>query len=187
MRMNFLKNNLANILTIVRLVLLPVIIGLFYLEATWGGFAMFLCFVLYAIASITDYFDGYIARKMNQVTAFGTFLDPISDKIFVSILLLMLVAFGKINGVWILLVVVIFSREFLVSGLREYLGPKNITVPVTFLAKWKTFAQMFAIAFLILTGYAPYAQEIGLVLLSAATLLTVITGAHYMIKGLKHL
>lgn len=185
--MSLIKNHLANILTISRLLLLPVMIGLFYLESAWGGFAMWLCFVLYVIASVTDYFDGYVARKLNQVTAFGTFLDPISDKIFVATLLLMLVAFGKISGAWILLVIIIFAREFLVSGLREYLGPKNISVPVTVLAKWKTTSQMFAIAFLILAGYSPYALEIGLLLLSAATILTVITGGIYMIKGLKHI
>ena len=185
--MRFIKDNLANILTIGRMALLPLIIGLFYLESAWGGWAMGLCFILYVIASVTDYFDGVIARKYNQITAFGTFMDPISDKIFVATLLLLLAAFGKITGVWLLLVILIFAREFLVSGLREYLGPKNITVPVTVLAKWKTFAQMFAIGFLILSGYAPYAQEVGLTLLAAATALTLITGGQYLIKGMTHL
>jgi cardiolipin synthase len=185
--MTFIKNHLANILTLARLVILPFIIALFYLEASWGGWAMLLCFILFIIAAVTDYFDGYIARKFNQITAFGTFLDPISDKIFVSILLLLLCTFGKITGLWIILVILIFTREFLVSGLREYLGPKNITVPVTKLAKWKTASQMLSLGFLIISGYAPYAHEIGLILLSIATLLTLITGALYMIKGLRHL
>jgi cardiolipin synthase len=184
---SYILNNLANILTFARMLLLPIIIGLFYLEESWGGFAMFLAFILYILAAITDYFDGFVARKFNQVTAFGTFFDPISDKIFVSTLLLMLVAANKITGVWILLVILIFAREFLVSGLREYLGPKNISIPVTKLAKYKTAAQMGAIAFLIISGYSPFAHEFGLILLSLATLLTVVTGAQYVYKGLKHL
>jgi cardiolipin synthase len=183
--MTFLKNNLANILTLGRMAMLPLIIGLFYLEAAWGGWAMLLCFILYIIAAASDYFDGVIARKYNQITAFGTFLDPISDKIFVATILLMLVAFDKVNDGWVILVVLIFMREFLVSGLREYLGPKNIKMPVSVLAKWKTFAQMFAIGFLIVAGHAPYAREIGLYLLAAATLLTLITGGQYLWKGLR--
>lgn len=185
--MTFIKNHLANILTITRLLLLPVIVALFYLEQSWGGLASWLCFFVYIIAAITDWLDGYIARKMNQISEFGTFLDPISDKIFVAALLLMLVGFGRIEGLWIVLVIIIFAREFLVSGLREYLGPKNIKVPVTKLAKWKTTAQMLSTGFLIIGPYAPYAPEIGLALLLLATILTVVTGAGYMIAGLRHM
>ncbi len=116
--MDIIKNNLANILTIARLFLLPIIIALFYLEASWGGVAIWLCFFIYIIASITDFFDGYIARKYNQITAFGTFLDPISDKIFVATLLLLLVAFNKVTGACIICLILIFMRKFLVSGLR---------------------------------------------------------------------
>lgn len=185
--MELIKNNLANILTIARLFLLPVIIALFFMEAYWGGFAAYLCLFIYIIAAITDFFDGYIARKMNQITPFGTFLDPISDKIFVSSLLILLVAFQRIEGLWLILVILIFAREFLVSGLREFLGPKNVKMPVTKLAKWKTATQMLALGFLIIGNYAPYSKELGLVLLALATLLTLITGISYMIAGLKHM
>ncbi len=185
--MNIIKNNLANILTIARLLLLPVIIWLFYLESTWGWIAAWLCALIYAIASATDFFDGYIARKLNQISDFGTFLDPISDKIFVSSLMILLVAFGRIEGLWIILVILIFAREFMVSGLREFLGPKGIKVPVSKLAKWKTATQMLSLGFLILGGYAPYSLELGLVLLSIATILTLITGFIYMIIGFKHM
>ncbi len=185
--MDIIKNNMANILTIARLLLLPVIIGLFYLENSWGGFAAWLCLIVYAIASATDFFDGYIARKLNQISDFGTFLDPISDKIFVSSLMILLVAFGRIEGLWIILVILIFAREFMVSGLREFLGPKGIKVPVSKLAKYKTATQMLSLGFLIIGGYSPYALELGLALFSLATILTLITGFTYMVIGFKHM
>lgn len=185
--MDIIKNNLANILTVARLFMLPVIIALFFAEEAWGGIAIWLCVLVYAVAAATDFFDGYIARKYNQITDFGTFLDPISDKIFVSTLLILLVAFGKIEGLWIICVILIFAREFLVSGLREFLGPKDVQMPVTKLAKWKTMVQMLSLGFLMIAGYAPYALELGQVLLALATGLTLITGISYMMVGIKHL
>lgn len=167
--------------------MLPIIVALFYMEASWGGFAMWLCFFTYVIAAITDFFDGYIARKMNQITPFGTFLDPIIDKVMVGVLLVMLVAFNKIDGLWIILVLLIFTREFLISGFREFLGPRDVQVPVTILAKWKTTSQMVALGFLILSGYSPYAQEFGLLILGFATFLTVITGVSYFMAGAHYL
>ncbi len=185
--MKFVRNNIANILTVTRLLLLPVIIALFFLQNSWGGIAIWLSLFFYIIAAMTDYFDGYIARKLNQISWFGTFLDPISDKIFVSTILILLIAFGKIAGLWIILVIIIFAREFLISGLREFLGPKNIKMPVSMMAKYKTTVQMLALGFLIIANHAPYALELGLVLLAIACLLTVITGLQYMITGLKHM
>ncbi len=185
--MSIIKNNLANILTVARLFLLPVIITLFFLEESWGALAAWLCLFVYVIASITDFFDGYIARKLNQISNFGTFLDPISDKIFVSTIMILLVAFDKTNSIALILIIIIFAREFLISGLREFLGPKNIKVPVTQLAKWKTTAQMLSLGFLIVGVHAPYMLELGTALLALATILTVITGMTYMITGFKHL
>ncbi len=185
--MQIIKNNIANILTIARLLLLPVIIALFFVEASWGGVAAWLSLIVYAAAAGTDFFDGYIARKLNQISDFGTFLDPISDKIFVSSIMILLVAFGRIEGLWLILVIVIFAREFMVSGLREFLGPKGIKVPVSKLAKYKTATQMLSLGFLIIGEYAPYALELGLVLLSLATILTLVTGVSYMVIGFKHM
>ncbi len=148
---------------------------------------MWICAIIYIVAALTDFLDGYFARKLNQVSGLGTFLDPISDKIFVSTVLILLVYAGKITGGWVVLVILIFAREFLVSGLREYLGPKNIQMPVSKLAKWKTAFQMLSLGFLIIGGYAPYAKELGLLLLANATILTLITGGAYMITGLKHM
>ncbi len=185
--MEIVKNNLANILTVARLLLLPVIIVLFFLESSWGGFAAWLCLLVYAIASATDFFDGYIARKLNQISDFGTFLDPISDKIFVSSLMILLVAFGRIEGAWIILVILIFSREFMISGLREFLGPKGVKMPVSKLAKYKTATQMLSLGFLIIGEYAPYSLELGLILLGIATILTLVTGFAYIITGFRNI
>lgn len=190
--MDIIKNNIANILTVTRLLLLPFIIALFYWEASitgniGKGAVAWLTLLIYAAAATTDFFDGYIARKLNQISDFGTFLDPISDKIFVATILILLVAFGRIEGAAIILVILIFAREFLVSGLREFLGPKNIKVPVSKTAKWKTSFQMLSLGFLIIGPYSPYATELGIILLTIATILTLITGIIYMIIGFKHM
>ena len=92
-------------------------------------------------------------------------------------------AIDRITGLWLFLPIAIFAREFLISGLREFLGPKDVKVPVTFLAKWKTATQMLSLGFLIIGPYAPYALEIGLIFLSIATLLTIITGFSYYVAA----
>lgn len=179
--------NLPNILTLARLALLPVIIWLFFMEREWGAQAAYLNFGLYVLAAITDWLDGYIARSKNLVTEFGTFLDPIADKIFVATLMILLIGFVRLPDLWMIPVIIILAREFLVSGLREYLGPKKVKMPVTKLAKWKTATQMLAIALLILGPYVHSALEAGRALLIIATLLTVITGYTYMKAGLDHM
>ncbi|MGH1399308.1 MAG: CDP-diacylglycerol--glycerol-3-phosphate 3-phosphatidyltransferase [Alphaproteobacteria bacterium] len=179
--------NLPNILTIARILILPLMFACFLLETSYGASAIWACFVLYVIASVTDFFDGWIARKYNLITAFGTFLDPISDKIFVGCLMVILVGFGRLEGVWLIPVLLIMFREFLVSGLREFLGPKNIQMPVTNLAKWKTASQMVALGFIILAPIVPLADIGGKALLCIAALLTLITGFSYMKAGWAHL
>lgn len=178
---------LPNILTIARLLLLPFIVWLFFMEAWWGAEAAYACFAFYVIAAITDGLDGYIARKRNQISAFGTFLDPIADKIFVAALLVLLIGFVRLPGPWMVVAIVILAREFLISGLREYLGPKNIQIPVSRLAKWKTATQMIAIGALILGPYVPGALTLGQWLLLIAMILTVATGWSYMKVGLREL
>ncbi|MGN7438082.1 MAG: CDP-diacylglycerol--glycerol-3-phosphate 3-phosphatidyltransferase [Alcanivorax sp.] len=185
--MKIITNNIPNTLTIMRILMIPLMVLFFYMEAKYGSTVIFLCFFTYVFAAITDYFDGFFARKLNQHSAFGTFLDPISDKILVSVLLITLVAFDRITGLWTILVMLIFTREFLVSGMREYLGPKKISMPVTQIAKLKTTVQMVAIGFLILSNHSPYAYEIGLILLTLATILTIISGLQYFFKGVKHI
>ncbi len=174
----------ANILTVARLALLPLIVLLIYAGASW---ALWGALVLYAVGALTDFADGWVARKYNQISEFGTFLDPICDKIYVSILLIVLVDIGVADGLNILPVIVILTREFLVSGLREYLGPKGVKVPVTKLAKWKTASQMFCLGFLILAPLSWLYFILGSLLLWAAAALTAITGWGYLQTGLAHM
>ena len=180
--------NLPNILTVGRLMTLPVLVILMLIPESWAAWS---ALALYTVGCITDWLDGFIARKMKLESNFGKFLDPISDKIFVAAVLITLVANGHLNDWGLVAVLVILSREFLVSGLREFFGPKNITFPVSNLAKWKTTAQMFSLGFLIMGEYGvpvfPLNIEIGYTLLAAATLLTLVTGWTYLKEGLKHL
>lgn len=182
----FMRLNLPNSLTFFRIAAIPVMVVLFYMEgwmAAWANVALF------TAAGISDYFDGYFARAMGQTSALGRFLDPIADKLIVGVALLMLVAFDRLEGLWVLAAVVILVREFLVAGLREFLGPYNVQVPVSKLAKWKTTTQMLFIGFLIAGPYGemlvPYAINIGNIGITIAAVLTVITGWGYLKAGLK--
>lgn len=177
-------DTLPNILTLFRLALLPIIVLLFFIPAGWAAWT---CLALYILGAFTDWLDGWIARKYNQASELGAMMDPIADKIFVVTIMLMLVATGRIEGIWVLLIVIILIREFTVSGLREYLGPKGIKVPVTKLAKWKTATQMIATGILIIAPYITGGGFIGLLCLLAATILTITTGWQYLKAGLEHI
>ncbi len=180
--------NLANSLTVFRLVLLPVIIALFFFP---GVLAAWVCLALYIIAAVTDFFDGWVARRYGQVSAFGKFLDPISDKIFVVSLMLVLVGFERLPGLWMVPAIIIISREFLISGLREFLGPQNVQIPVSPLAKWKTGVQMTALGFLVIGNYGdvilPHTLLYGQIGLAIAAGLTVLTGWGYLKTGFLHI
>lgn len=180
----FAFDNLANILTVTRVLLLPFILVLLIMPWAW---AAWLCLTLYVIAAITDFLDGWVARRFNQVTAFGRFLDPIADKIFVVSILVMLVAVDRVTGLSVLAIIAILVREFTVAGLREFLGPKQVTVHVTALAKWKTTVQMLATGFLIVASQGFALALTGEILLWAATAMTLITGWQYMQAGMKHI
>ena len=160
-----------NVLTMARIALLPVIIILMYAGFGWAAL------LIYSICAVTDFLDGFLARKLNAVTPFGTFLDPIADKVFVALLLIVMVDTGQLDGIFILPVLVILVREFLISGLREFLGPKDVQVPVTMIAKWKTTIQMLAIGFLI----------VGWALITAAAGITAYTGYIYLKASWIHL
>ena len=176
---------IANILTVARVLLLPPIIVCFFVESSVGALAVYICFGLYVLAAVTDFFDGWVARKFNQITAFGTFLDPISDKIFVSALMILLIGFGRLEGLWILPVIAIMSRELLISGLREFLGAEDVKMPVTNLAKWKTTVQMVALGLLILGPLNPLILMAGQVGLLIAAALTLVTGWKYLQVGME--
>jgi len=174
---------LPNILTIGRIIALPFMFVCFFVESNVGAIATWVCFGLYVVAALTDFFDGWVARNFNQISAFGTFLDPISDKIFVGCLLVLLVGFGRLDGLWMIPVLLILFREFLISGLREFLGPHDVKLPVTDLAKWKTTLQMVALGFLVLAPVVPHVGEIGQWSLLAAAILTLVTGWGYVKAG----
>ncbi len=179
--------SLPNLLTLSRILVIPVVAALLAYD---GAGARIAALVLFAAACITDYLDGYLARKMNDVSGLGRFLDPIADKLLVAAILVMLLANGGLTGWYVVPVMLILGRELLVSGLREYLAELQVPMPVSKLAKWKTTVQMLALALLILTGPAfagwPF-QWLGEVCLLLATLLTLITGYDYLARGLKHM
>ncbi len=176
--------NLANLLTMTRLVLLPFIIVLFYLPFDWAAWT---CLGLFIVGSVTDFLDGWVARRFDQVTEFGKFMDPISDKIFVVTILLMLIAVDRIEGIFVMAVIIILMREFLVSGLREFLGPKDVKLPVTQLAKWKTTIQMVATACLIIAPLSLTAAIVGKIGIIVAAAITAWTGWKYLQAGMEHI
>lgn len=170
-----------------RIAVIPGMVGVFYFESHFGNW---LAWSLFSLAAITDFFDGYIARVMGLQSAFGSFLDPVADKLLIASALLMMVAFGHISGLTILPAVVILCREILVSGLREYLAGIRISMPVSALAKWKTTIQMFAIGFLIVGEAGPEnfpTVLIGDTGLWIAAALTLVTGYDYLRAGLRHI
>ena len=138
--------SLPNLLTLSRIAAIPLVVACFWLDHGW---AQWVSASLFAIACITDWFDGYFARRYHQISRFGRFLDPIADKLLVAAALVMLVDSGTLKGLNVLAALIILAREILVSGLREYLAALKVSVPVTQLAKWKTAIQMVAIAFLL--------------------------------------
>ncbi len=185
--------NLPNILTYARIVAVPLVVLCFFMEGRLHGsdFARWSALAIFLIASISDFFDGYLARVWDQTSDIGRMLDPIADKLLVASALLLLAADGTIAGWTIWAAIIILCREILVSGLREYLAGLKVSVPVSRIAKWKTAVQMVAIGFL-LAGPAgdkifPYVTETGLTLLWLASLITLYTGYDYFRAGLKHM
>ena len=180
--------NLPNLLTYGRVLAVPVVVACLFWPAEftmrWTALGLFIA------AGITDFLDGYLARALSQQSSLGRMLDPIADKLLVAAVLLMLVADRSIASYSLWAAIVILCREILVSGLREYLAELKVSVPVSRLAKWKTFVQIVALGFLIAgpAGEAviPGTAKIGLSLLWLAALLTLYTGWDYMKAGFKH-
>lgn len=186
--------NIPNLLTYGRILAVPLIVLCFFLEGRLesSDFARWAALLLFALASITDYLDGYLARIWQQTSNIGRMLDPIADKLLVATCLMLLAAdpVETIHGWSLWAAIVILCREILVSGLREYLAELKVSLPVTRLAKWKTTIQMLAIAFL-LAGPAgdkilPYTTQIGIALLWISAIVTLYTGYDYFRAGLKH-
>ncbi len=164
--------NIPNALTLFRVLLIPVFALVFYLPGQWAGWAAASIFTL---ASITDWLDGYLARKLNQSTPLGAFLDPVADKLMVAVALVLLVSVH--NSAWFALVCsVIIGREIVVSALREWMAElgKRTSVAVSYVGKVKTTMQMIAIIVLLAARSWPqYFEILGFVLMLVAALLTL--------------
>ena len=182
---------IPNILTIGRIIIVPFFVLAFYLPGFYGDLTA--C-VLFIIASFTDFLDGMLARMMGEESKLGELLDPIADKIIVATALILLVMSGTIKHYEVIAAIIILTREILISGLREFLARGQIKLPVTNLAKLKTFLQMVAIA-LLLTGetgnkilnFQDYnAQTIGIILLWLSAFLTLYTVYEYLRKVIDH-
>ena len=181
---------IPNILTIGRLIIVPIFVLSFYIPGIVGDLVPFFLFV---VASFTDFLDGLIARLYKEESKLGELLDPIADKILVAAALVLLVMNGIIKNLEVIAAIIILTREILISGLREFLAKKKeLNLPVSSLSKFKTFIQMFSIA-ILLTGetgnkiinFQSYnAQTIGIILLWVAAFLTLYTGYDYLRKGI---
>ena len=186
-----MKTRIPNILTIGRIIIVPIFVFSFFLPGLYGDI---IPFALFALASFTDYLDGLLARLFKEESKLGEMLDPIADKILVSAALILLVMNGTIKNYEVIAAIVILTREILVSGLREFLAKVSVAMPVTSLTKLKTFLQMLAIAILLtgesgnkLINFQDYnAQTIGIILLWLSAFLTLYTGYDYVRKGIDH-
>lgn len=178
--------NLPILLTWLRIVLIPLLVGIYYFPADWLTFAErnLVATVVFVIAAATDWLDGYLARKLNQTSAFGAFLDPVADKLMVAIALILLVQLDRTDAI---IAGVIIGREITISALREWMAKigASRSVAVSMVGKIKTVAQMVAIPMLLY--HAPVfgipIAEIGGMLIYVATLLTLWSMGYYMYRA----
>tara|TARA_B100000965_G_scaffold44237_1_gene32398 strand:- start:1592 stop:2176 length:585 start_codon:yes stop_codon:yes gene_type:complete len=182
---------IPNILTIGRIIIVPIFVLTFFIPGLFGDLIPFFLFIL---ASFTDYLDGLLARFFKEESKLGELLDPIADKIIVATALILLVMNNTIKNYEVIAAIIILTREILISGLREFLAKASVSMEVTSLSKLKTFLQMLSIA-LLLTGesgnklinFQDYnAQTIGIILLWLSAILTLYTGYDYVRKGIDH-
>ncbi len=182
---------IPNILTIGRIIIVPIFVLAFFIPGFFGDLIPFFLFVL---ASFTDYLDGLLARLFKEESKLGELLDPIADKILVAAALILLVMNGTIKNYEVIAAIIILTREILISGLREFLAKGSVSMQVSGLAKLKTLLQMFSIAILLtgesgnrLINFQDYnAQTIGIILLWLSAFLTLYTGYDYVRKGIDH-
>lgn len=198
----FTMLTVPNLLTLSRIVAVPVLAALLW----WPGWHLgyLIGFFVYCLMGITDYFDGYLARAKGGVSRLGVFLDPIADKIMVAAVILVLTAQGILRGPYVgdlhaIAGLIILVREIAVSGLREFLGGIQVSIPVSRLAKWKTTFQLVSLGALILGNGLPgwtislggsiinLPHTVGLTTLWAAAILTLVTGWDYLRVGLRHM
>ncbi|WP_066570313.1 CDP-diacylglycerol--glycerol-3-phosphate 3-phosphatidyltransferase [Snodgrassella sp. CFCC 13594] len=183
--------NIPILLTWLRILIIPVFTILFYLPSSWVAdrdLINWLAAGFFAAAAITDWFDGYLARKWNQTSNFGAFLDPVADKLMVAVALILLVATGR---TYALFAMIIIGREITISALREWMAQmgKRSSVAVAKIGKFKTAAQMVAIFLLLLTSAPTLAPNwiwvLGNILMLLACILTVWSMLYYLKMAVK--
>lgn len=183
--MRLTKQQIPNYLTYARIAGIVPVCLLMAIDAPW---AAWLATILYAIAAFTDWLDGYLSRRWNVVSEIGRFLDPIADKLLIAAVIIMLVANGTIAGVMLACPILILLREVFIAGLREFLGPKKVIIPVTMMAKLKTTMQLIACGVLMLEPVSDVLLYVlGQGLLVMATVLTVGSGWQYWQGAQDHL
>lgn len=178
---------IPNIITFIRIMLIPIILYLLFSE---NPNIVLIAGGLFIASSISDYFDGYLARTLNQSSKLGTLLDPIADKLLIASVIVVLVDTNVISNLHVIPAIVILLREIAISGLREFLANMNTEMPVSKLAKYKTTFQMVSLSILIISlGFElnDLLWNLGLTTLWIAAIITLISGYNYMVKGLKHI
>ena len=173
--------NLPNKLTTFRVILIPFFV-FFLLAPYFEGYGNYIALVIFIVASLTDFLDGKIARKYNLVTNFGKFMDPLADKLLVCSALICLIALDRIPA-WI--VIVIISREFIISGFRLVASDNGVVIAASYWGKFKTTFQMLMIIYLVVDLQFAYANVVGMVLVYVALALTVISLVDYIAKNYK--
>jgi cardiolipin synthase len=182
--------NVPNLITFSRIILIPLIVGIFYLPDDWLSFSAknATACAIFIVAAITDWLDGYLARKLNQISAFGAFLDPVADKLIVVGALVVLLHLARVDP---LVALIIVGREIAISALREWMAllGQGKSVAVAFIGKLKTVSQMVAIPLLLyhdpLFGLVD-CQWLGTLLISVAAVLTVVSMLYYLRRALPH-
>ena len=182
--------NTPNLITMSRIILIPLIIGLYYLPSDWATLETRnqAATAVFILAAVTDWLDGYVARKLNQMSAFGAFLDPVADKLIVVGALVVLLQLGRVDA---LVALIVIGREIAISALREWMATvgQGKSVAVAFIGKLKTVFQMIAIPLLLyhdsLIGLVD-CQWLGTLLINVAAVLTVISMLYYVRKALPH-
>jgi CDP-diacylglycerol--glycerol-3-phosphate 3-phosphatidyltransferase len=181
--------NVPNLITLSRIVLIPLIIAIFYLPDEWLSFSgkNMIATAIFIFAAITDWLDGYLARKLDQMSAFGAFLDPVADKLIVVGALIVLLTLGRVEMV---VALIIIGREIAISALREWMAiaGQSKHVAVALIGKIKTASQMIAIPLLLFEDelLGVNCQALGTILINVAAVLTVVSMLYYLRKALPH-
>ncbi|WP_299732768.1 CDP-diacylglycerol--glycerol-3-phosphate 3-phosphatidyltransferase [Devosia sp.] len=175
---------IPNLITIARILAIVPIIAL---VMTGDTNLRLIALILYILAAASDWLDGYLARKWNQTSPLGRMLDPIADKLLVGLLIAALAWDGSLSALDMIPVLAILFREFFISGLREFLGNTKVVLKVTQLAKWKTTVQLLALAIVLLERIVPGLGLVSDIVLWLAGILTVWTGAQYLLASWPHL